>query len=768
MAATRRRRRKYQNTAPVAGLQANLQQLFARFGNEVLGFAVFLFGGYLGFTLFVSGLESWTLLLAGRMAWPLVFSLLITGAVLLLGRQAGYWHPEALVGAELLLLSLASLEHISSHQVAEWDIPAAGQGAGLMGWGAGNLFISLFGQLPAALSAVLLALLSIYLLFRHTPLIYLFGYIGQLRHSMAESWPDKSQPPSLEPDASPPPLEAEPEQFPLEREDVYESQSSANVDDPSPPNAFPPETSDLNEAGRPIQAELPIPAAAPARRRPKASVSGESPLKRSRKEEDLPPAAVLDDDAAQLKWDIEGMAEIIHETLQDFDIPVEIVNIESGPTITQFGVQPLYIERGGEKRKVRVSRIASAADDLALALAAPAIRIEAPVPGQPFVGIEVPNPEKTMVGLRGILQSKQMAGQGGTLPLALGRDTSGTPVVADLARAPHLLIAGATGSGKSACINGVIVSLLMYHGPESLRFIMVDPKLVELPGYNHIPHMIGKVITDLEDVHGALTWLLLQMDERYRLFREYTVRNIDAYNRLARRRKKLDPLPRIVLVVDELADLMMTAPEEIEKQLVRLAQMARATGIHLVLATQRPSTDVVTGLIKANFPSRIAFAVTSQVDSRVILDSPGAEKLLGQGDMLLMRPDKAKIQRVQGSYVTDSEIKRVVDWWIERDQIEKPDRPAARVAPWIGLLDRLDDEDELLAEAIDAIRGVKTISASFVQRELQIGYPRAARLVTLLESKGFIAAEPGGGQSRKVLLKPATETGGEDGKIEQA
>ena len=768
MAATRRRRRKYQNTGPVAGLQANLQQLFARFGNEVLGFAVFLFGGYLGFTLFVSGLESWTLLLAGRMAWPLVFSLLITGAVLLLGRQAGYWHPEALVGAELLLLSLASLEHISSHQVAEWDIPAAGQGAGLMGWGAGNLFISLFGQLPAALSAVLLALLSIYLLFRHTPLIYLFGYIGQLRHSMAESWTDQSQPPSLEPGASPPPLEEEAEQLSLENEDVYASQSSANVDDPLLPNAFPPDTSELNEAGRPIQAELPIPAAAPARRRPKASVSGESPLKRSRKERDLPAATVLDDDAAQLKWDIEGMAEIIQETLQDFDIPVEIVNIESGPTITQFGVQPLYIERGGEKRKVRVSRIASAADDLALALAAPAIRIEAPVPGQPFVGIEVPNPEKTMVGLRGILQSKQMAGQGGTLPLALGRDTSGTPVVSDLARAPHLLIAGATGSGKSACINGVIVSLLMYHGPESLRFIMVDPKLVELPGYNHIPHMIGKVITDLEDVHGALTWLLLQMDERYRLFREYTVRNIDAYNRLARRRKKLDPLPRIVLVVDELADLMMTAPEEIEKQLVRLAQMARATGIHLVLATQRPSTDVVTGLIKANFPSRIAFAVTSQVDSRVILDSPGAEKLLGQGDMLLMRPDKAKIQRVQGSYVTDSEIKRVVDWWIERDQIENPDRPAARVAPWIGLLDRLDDEDELLAEAIDAIRGVKTISASFVQRELQIGYPRAARLVTLLESKGFIAADPGGGQSRKVLLKPASETGGEDGKLEQA
>ena len=769
MAAKRRRRRKYQKTGPAAGLQASIQQLLDRFGNEVLGFAVFLFGGYLGFTLFVSGIESWTLMLAGRMAWPLVLSLLVTGAVLLLGRQAGYWHPEALVGAELLLLALASLEHISNHQVAEWSFPDAGQGAGLIGWGAGNLLISLFGQLPAALSAVLLALLSLYLLFRHTPLIYLFGYIGQLRGSLTGTWLEQPQPPYEDLGDSPLSFEEEEqEQLSSEDEDDYEQPSRANVDDPLLANAIPPETSELTEAERAIQAELPIPGAAPARRRPKTAMSSGSPLKHSRKEEDLPSATVLDDDAAQLTWDIEGMAEIIHETLQDFDIPVEIVNVETGPTVTQFGVQPLYVERSGQRRKVRVSRIAAVADDLALALAAPAIRIEAPVPGQPFVGIEVPNPEKTMVGLRGILQSKQMARQGGTLPLALGRDTSGTPVVADLARAPHLLIAGATGSGKSACINGAIVSLLMYHGPESLRFIMVDPKLVELPGYNQIPHMIGKVITDMEDVHGALTWLLLQMDERYRLFREYKVRNIDAFNRVARRRKKLDTLPHVVLVVDELADLMMTAPEEIEKQLVRLAQMARATGIHLVLATQRPSTDVVTGLIKANFPSRIAFAVTSQIDSRVILDSPGAEKLLGQGDMLLMRADKAKVQRVQGSYVNDAEIKRVVDWWLERDELENPDRPAARVAPWIGLLDRLDDDDELLAEAIDAIRGEETISASFVQQELQIGYPLAAQLVKILESKGLVGADPAGGNRRKVLLKSAAKAGEEDGALEQA
>lgn len=768
MAATRRRRRKYQKTSPPAGLQANLQKLLARLANEVLGFAVFLFGGYLGFTLFVSGQDSWTLWLAGRMAWPLVLSLLVTGAVMMLGRQAGYWHPEGLVGAELLLLSLASLEHISRHQVADWSLPAAGQGAGLMGWAAGNLLTSLLGQLPGLLAGALLALLSIYLLFRHTPLIYLFGYIGSLRHSLAGPLDDTSQPPSHDPDGPHPLDEEELELFSPELETSIAPQAAANEDDPVSPDPFSPEPSALPEAGRPIQAELPTPAGAPAKRRPKAVGTGERPLKHSRKKADLPSASLLEDDAGQLKWDIEGMAEIIHETLWDFDLPVEIVNVETGPTITQFGVQPLSVERGGQKRKVRVSRIASVADDLALALAAPAIRIEAPVPGQPFVGIEVPNPEKTMVGLKSILQSKQMARQGGILPLALGRNTSGTPVVSDLALAPHLLIAGATGSGKSACINGLIVSLLMYHGPESLRFIMVDPKLVELPGYNHIPHMIGKVITDLEEVHGALTWLLLQMDDRYNLFREHSVRNIEGYNRLARRRKKLESLPHVVLVVDELADLMMTAPEEIEKQLVRLAQMARATGIHLVLATQRPSTDVVTGLIKANFPSRIAFAVTSQVDSRVILDTPGAEKLLGQGDMLFMRPDKAKIERVQGSYVTDSEIQQVVDWWQERDRIENTDGPTAKVAPWNGLLDRLDDEEELLAEAIDAIRGEKNINATFVQRELQIGYPRAARLVNLLESKGLVSADPGGGQRRRVLLTAAAETGEEDEALEQA
>lgn len=741
--------------------------MFARHTKEFMGFAVFLFGAYLGFTLTVSGQESWTVWLAGRMAWPLVLSLLATGAVMMLGRQAGYWHPEALVGAELLLLSLAALDHIGSNRISDWSLPASGQSAGLIGWGAGNLLISLLGQLPAAFAAGLLALVSIYLLIRHTPLIYLFGYIGQLRRELAEPDAEPAAPHSLEMEELFDADDIETGQSPPNPENGAELQPAAVVDE-TLSKQLPPGLTEQKDLGRAVRSELPVAAASPSKRRPNSGRSAALRLKPLRREEELPSVELLEDDDGQLAWDIEGMGETIQETLWDFDIPVEVVNVESGPTVTQFGVQPLYIERAGQRRKVRVNRIVSAADDLALALAAPAVRIEAPVPGQPYVGIEVPNPEKSMVGLRGILQSKQVTRQGGRLPLALGKDTSGRPIVTDLARAPHLLIAGATGSGKSACINGVIVSLLMYHGPESLRFIMVDPKLVELPGYNRIPHMIGKVITDLEDVHGALTWLLLQMDDRYVLFRENKVRDIESYNKLARRRKKLEPLHHIVLVVDELADLMMTAPEEVEKQLVRLAQMARATGIHLVLATQRPSTDVVTGLIKANFPSRIAFAVTSQVDSRVILDTPGAEKLLGQGDMLFMRPDKAKIERVQGSYVNDSEIKRVVDWWQERDLMENPGGPAAKVAPWIGLLDRLDDEEELLAEAIDAIRGEKTISASYVQQELKIGYPRAARLVKLLESRGLVSAEPAGGQRRTVLMKAGAASGEENEPLERA
>jgi len=436
------------------------------------------------------------------------------------------------------------------------------------------------------------------------------------------------------------------------------------------------------------------------------------------------------------------------ETLEDFNVPVRVVHVESGPTVTQFGVEPLYVESAGQKRKVRVSRIVSLADDLALALAAPAVRIEAPVPGRSYVGVEVPNPDKTLVTLRGILEETDL-NKAGILALPLGRNTAGAPVVMDLTRAPHMLIAGATGSGKSVCINTLVAGLLMQHGPDNLRFVMVDPKMVELPGYNGIPHLYGNVITATDQVMGALTWLLIQMDDRYQLFRDLGVRNIDSYNEIMRKQKGGQTLPYIVLVIDELADLMMTAAEDIERQICRLAQMARATGIHLILATQRPSTDVITGLIKANFPSRIAFAVTSQIDSRVILDTPGAERLLGRGDLLLMRPDVGKLQRIQGCFVADEEISQIVQFW--KGVAGSELRPA--VTPWAGLLDPLDQEEELLQEAIDALRELRTCSTSMLQRKLNLGYPKAARLMEELEKNGVVGPDLGAGRGREVLLK---------------
>jgi S-DNA-T family DNA segregation ATPase FtsK/SpoIIIE len=364
--------------------------------------------------------------------------------------------------------------------------------------------------------------------------------------------------------------------------------------------------------------------------------------------------------------------------------------------------------------------------------------------------------------------------QKGHLLVALGRDTAGAPVVMDMARAPHLLIAGATGAGKSICINAIVTSLLMQHSPETLRLIMVDPKRVELTGYNGIPHLLGPVITDVDQVMGALIWLLLQMDDRYRAFREVGARNIDSYNRLAlesaRKRGRqsgeargttrgaapagralLAPLPYIVLIIDEMADLMMTAEGNIEREVCRLAQMARATGIHLILATQRPSIDVVTGTIKANFPTRIAFAVSSQIDSRVILDAVGAERLLGRGDMLLMRPDAAKLFRCQGCFVADDEIRRVTDFWKATPEM----MPAT--APWQGLGGKVDKEDELVQEAIDVLRGMRTCSASLLQRRLGLGHPKAARLIDRLEEMGVVGPDLGGGKGREVLLNEERE-----------
>ncbi|MFQ5420434.1 MAG: DNA translocase FtsK 4TM domain-containing protein, partial [Anaerolineae bacterium] len=355
---------------------------------------------------------------------------------------------------------------------------------------------------------------------------------------------------------------------------------------------------------------------------------------------------------------IREQVEVIEHTLDSFGAPATVVEINQGPTITQFGVEPNYIQmRNGKRTKVKVGKIAGLADDLALALAAKSIRIQAPVPGKGYVGIEVPNPAKALVSLRDVMETAEFQKIARKSPMAigLGQDVGGQPIAANLAAMPHLLIAGTTGSGKSVCVNGIIACLLLQNTPDTLKLVMVDPKRVELTGYNGIPHLAAPVIVEIDKVIGTLQWALREMDSRYKRFAELGARNIVDYNKKVRRHKKLESIPYIVIIIDELADLMMLSPEDTERSVTRLAQLARATGMHMVIATQRPSVDVVTGLIKANFPARVAFAVASGTDSRVILDATGAERLLGQGDMLYQSPDAAAPVRAQGCFVSEGE-----------------------------------------------------------------------------------------------------------------
>ncbi|MGI6368218.1 MAG: DNA translocase FtsK [Anaerolineae bacterium] len=476
----------------------------------------------------------------------------------------------------------------------------------------------------------------------------------------------------------------------------------------------------------------------------------------------LPPMVALAADVAVGSDDAgtRHQAQVIEETLSAFGIPAQVVEWNRGPAVTQFGVEPGYVERNERQYKVRVSKILSLQNDLALALAAAPIRVEAPVPGRAVVGIEVPNADKAVVGLRGILESEQYARLRSALKISLGRDVSGAPVVADLARMPHLLLAGATGSGKSVCLNAIIVSLLYQHTEESLKLLLVDPKRVELTKYNGLPHLIAPVVVDAKKTVAALRWLTGEMESRYKQFAQVGARNLTDYNRGAQKRRE-KPVPMIVMVIDELADLMLAAPDEVERTICRLAQMARATGIHLVVATQRPSVDVVTGLIKANFPARISFAVTSQIDSRVILDAPGAEKLLGHGDMLFMAPDSPKLQRIQGSFVSDREIDNLMAWYeAQRQAVPEPLEPEPeQTPPWEGLEPEPDDGDDLLAQAAELVRDRENASASFLQRQMRIGYPRAARLMDELEERGIVGPKREGGRSRAVIADTAASDG---------
>lgn len=496
------------------------------------------------------------------------------------------------------------------------------------------------------------------------------------------------------------------------------------------------------------------------------------PKRTDKRDKNLPPVDLLQDIDMNLpeEDEINKNVVLIENTLLEFDIDVDVVDVKFGPTVTQYAVQPFRETTNDEGETVlqrtRLSKIAALSSDLALSLSAKRLRLETPVPGHSYMGIEVPNKYPSVVALRSVYESRyyQEAENKNKSPLyiPLGRDVSGMPVGVDLAAMPHLLIAGTTGSGKSVCIAAVATALILNNTPDRVKLIMLDPKMVELSRFNGLPHLLGPVETDLERIIGVLRWCTREMDRRYKILEEHAARNIDIYNSRLGRRRQDEHMPYIVILIDEIGDLMMSRPEETEKTLTRLAQMARATGMHLVVATQRPSVDVITGLIKANFPSRIAFAVPSGVDSRVILDSVGAETLLGRGDMLYLAADAAGPRRLQGCFVSDDEVRAVVrHWkdWAEREGFADA-YTNATIAPWERGLTRrefLAETDPMLEDAIELVVKEQEASASMIQRKLGLGYPRAARIIDLLEELGVIGEPVAGGRTRRVLIEPGKD-----------
>lgn len=503
-----------------------------------------------------------------------------------------------------------------------------------------------------------------------------------------------------------------------------------------------------------ISSAVPIETAAPA-----AAPEGKQPEQSAEildiPEEYGPPITLLNEPPASAQGDMSDevkKGEKLVETLKSFGVQTKIINISKGPAVTRFELQP--------SAGVKISKITGLADDIALNLAAAGVRIEAPIPNKAAVGIEVPNRVQSMVSIREIIDSNEFVDAKSNVTMALGRDIAGKIVVADIAKMPHLLIAGATGSGKSVCINSILMSLIYKSSPEDVKLLMVDPKVVELGVYNGIPHLMVPVVTDPRKAAGTLNWAVTQMLERYKLFADNGVRDIRGFNELAGHTEGMNKMPQIVIIIDELADLMMAAPNEVEDAICRLAQMARAAGMHLVIATQRPSVDVITGVIKANIPSRIAFAVSSQVDSRTILDSGGAEKLLGKGDMLFYPMGSSKPLRVQGCFVSDKEIERVVEY-VKKSKTAEYDEEVISEIDRLAVKEKgkgdgggggFDEVDDMLPQAIELVVEAGQASTSMLQRRLRLGYARAARLVDEMEQRGIVGPSEGGGKPRQVLM----------------
>lgn len=646
-------------------------------------------------------------------AYPLLLSLSAAGLHLTLRQVEKPYQVRAaqVIGFELVLLTLLPL----SYQLGNTTLPEAhlGQGGGLVGWALSEPLLDFFGTFLTNGFYLLLLVYGISLMAGFTWDDFLAGLNNlsvRLRQLSQELAP-------LEPTARP---AAQPERA----------------------------------------AQLPLPEPPPATNPDELLIIDDTavytdPANRSKR---LPPLSLLEEgtDYVLTPEEVDEKKRIIEETLAHFGLPATVTQIQRGPAITQFGVEPGYVERVGpdgvpRQHKIRINQIAALRKDLALALAATRLRIQAPVPGRGIVGVEVPNSETAVVRLRSIVESPDFNRFNSPLAVALGKDVSGAPIAIDLAKMPHLLIAGTTGSGKSVCINTLITCLVFNNTPDNLHLVMIDPKKVELIRFNGLPHLIGQVEVEADRAVGVLRWLTAEMDRRYEMFAQVNARNIGGYNRKVAGDKTRKKFPYIAVFIDELADLMHTYPGDVERTLCRLAQMARATGIHLVVATQRPSTDVITGLIKANFPARLSFAVASNVDSRVILDTPGADQLLGKGDMLFLSPEASAPARVQGVFPADIEIERIVNFWHNNTPTDFKPMPA----PWESLIAKyalLDETDSLLEAAIELAQKNDTISASFLQRKLRLGYPRAARLMEHLYEMGLVDDPQSGGKTRRTLV----------------
>lgn len=686
--------------------------------------------------------------LAGWGVYPMSLIVVGLGLYLILDRVDGLFRITAgqVIGLELALLTVLALIHPFFGQGLTGAM--AGRGGGLIGWALSEPLLAFLGPFLTGCFLLILVLFSVALMLK-------------VKWSDIIRWLNRA---SLRLQLWSNELEVD-----IAQREAY-LQARDDKDDRLAGRQTPLVLDEAELGAEPASDELVI---------IEDSATGTAPTMH-RRDRRLPPIEVLEEGGglALAPEEIDLKKKIIEQTLLDFGLPATVTEVRRGPAVTQFGVTPGYIERNGpdglpKQYKVRVNQIANLRQDLALALAAPRLRIEAPVPGRGIVGVEVPNAETSVVRLRPVVESEAFHRLRSPLAVGLGRDVAGAPVVTDLSKLPHLLIAGTTGSGKSVCLNALISCLALNNTPEELHMVMIDPKKVELIRFNGMPHLLGRVESEPERVVGVLRWLTSEMDRRYQLFAAAGAKHLQDYNRrLAAGRGRPTsegaggdgpkPLPYFTVFIDELADLMTAFPGDVESTLCRLAQMARATGIHLIVATQRPSTDVITGLIKANFPARASFAVPSTTDSRVILDSVGAEHLMGKGDMLYLPPDANAPLRVQGCFVSDREIEAIVSHWQKvapqatpQPVVDKDEATDGLEAPWERLIVRqafVSERDEMLEEAIALAKKNDKISTSYIQRRLRIGYPRAARLMEALHEMGLVEDPKEGGRTRRTYV----------------